>query len=183
MGGDRNADGDADGDEEPPPFRAVATYDVCVGRPTTCTSAPFASETEYTLTSEGYDINVECEVRSGPGDSYLVDFNIEVQGGDGPGLSGQDLEFQSTATSLIPVRGCDEFAVLEGGNEFPTSNCTSIDGGGCEVNIWLEGRTIWGEFRCQELVLPGNDNTVMSTIDSASVGWGQFAIENCRMRV
>lgn len=174
--------------EDPKPILGQAVYTTCYGDRLTCSSNCCANQNEHALAASA---EVECEVRSGPGDSQILDFYIETSNGD-IGIYGEGLEYQAGTSSAVQVRACDAFIIAENGNEFPALACdnlnirTDSDGGygGCEIRINVDSDdVVHGEFECNELPLPGNPGNYLSVIYRGGLGVGTFTIDNCRFRL
>jgi hypothetical protein len=176
-------------EDEPAPMRAQATYSTCQGRPGTCGNGDCCrNETPHLLSGTPAELNLDCEVRQGAGDSYRIEFSIEDEGTDA-GILGDGLEWQSTASNYSVVRNCTQFVLTDEGNDFPTPVCDNVNrppgqAGGCEIGLFIDAQDqVQGQFECKELPLPGDATTVVSTIYRSGLGSGQFTIQNCRFRL
>lgn len=182
-------------EDPPPPMAAQANYTTCEGLRGTCGADDCCSTTtDRSIVTDPStdDPYVECEVRQGPGDSYVLDFRIAHRGSNGPAIEGVGFEFQSSATQLVPLRTCGSFSILDNGREYSTPVCDQLDvrsddtglgGGGCEIRIFINTEdVIEGTFQCKELSLPPN-SLYLSTISRGGLGNGGFNIDNCDFRL
>lgn len=173
--------------EDPAPMEAVIQYTACVGREGTCgVNDCCANSVERRY---GDEHNIRCTVRRGSlSDRYSLTFEVSTPQSSDPGISGESLQFLSTATTPRPVYSCESFGVREDGNTFEAQTCESVDappnvGGGCVIELYLDSEnTVIGRFQCKEIQLPAQDR-YFSTVRGGGVDWGSIEIQNCSIRL